>query len=383
MMILPAQLRLPRVMPDRTLLIALATLLFIGLVMVASSSIAEADRQIGNPLYYFNRQALYALLGLSAALAVVHVPMQYWQSNSFPLLGLGLFLLVLVLVPGIGDEVNGSRRWIGLGPISMQASEPARLCLLLYVAGYASRRQLALVSSWGGLLRPMLFMLLASGLLLMEPDYGGAAVLIAIAGMVLFLAGARLLPLVTLALGAVASLALLAMISPYRLQRLTSFTDPWADPFHTGFQLVQSLIAVGRGRIFGVGLGNSVQKLLYLPETHTDFLFAIYAEEFGLVGSLLIIGLFLLVLWRVFAIARRALERGQLFNGFVAYGLVGWLVLQAFINIGVNLGAFPTKGLTLPLLSYGGSSLVINLVLIGLLLRVDMESREPAQEGAT
>src|SRR5699024_7529328 len=225
MMILPAQLRLPRVMPDRTLLIALATLLFIGLVMVASSSIAEADRQIGNPLYYFNRQALYALLGLSAALAVVHVPMQYWQSNRFPLLGLGLFLLVLVRVPGSGDEVNGWRRWIGLGPISMQASEPARLCLLLYVAGYASRRQLALVSSWGGLLRPMLFMLLASGLLLMEPDYGGAAVLIAIAGMVLFLAGARLLPLVTLALGAVASLALLAMISPYRLQRLTSFTD--------------------------------------------------------------------------------------------------------------------------------------------------------------
>lgn len=375
------QLRLPQIMPDRALVVALAVLLFIGLVMVASSSVAMADRLTGTPLYFFNRQAVYTLFGLLIAFATVHIPMRVWQVNTFTLLGLGLLLVVLVLVPGIGHAVNGAQRWIDLGPISVQASEPARLCLLLYIAGYASRRQVELTTSWAGLVRPMVFMVIAAGLLLLEPNYGAAAVLIAIAGMILFLAGARLLALATLAGIGVGLLALFAMASPYRMERLASFSDPWADPFGSGFQLVQSLIAVGRGQIFGVGLGNSVQKLLYLPETHTDFLFAIYAEEFGLVGALLVIGLFMLVMWRAFVIARHAVERGQLFNGFVAYGLSGWLVLQAFINIGVNLGALPTKGLTLPLMSYGGSSLVISFVLIGLLLRVDMESRMPVDGG--
>src|SRR5699024_1511662 len=300
------------IVPDRMLLLSVSALLLIGLIMVASSSIAVADRMTGEPLYFFNRQAVYALLGLVAAFAVMHIPMRFWQVNTFLLLGLGLALLVVVLIPGIGHAVNGAQRWIGVGPISVQASEPARLCLLLYIAGYASRRQVDLAFTWSGLLRPMLFMLLAGGLLLLEPNYGATAVLLTIAGMVLFLAGARLLPLCTLAAGACALLVFFAMSSPYRMARLTSFSNPWADPFNSGFQLVQSLIAIGRGQIFGVGLGNSVQKLMYLPETHTDFLFAIYAEEFGLVGSLLIIGLFLFMVWRAFVIARRALDKGQL-----------------------------------------------------------------------
>lgn len=376
MMLWPERMYLPRIMPDQALLISTSALLCIGLVMVASSSIAMADRLTDAPLYYFNRQAIYALFGLVVTFAVMHVPMQFWQSNSFLMLAGGLVLLVLVLIPGIGNAVNGAQRWISLGPISMQASEPARLCLLLYIAGYASRRQVDLTHTWGGLLRPILFVVLAGGLMLLEPNYGATAVLVVIAGMVLFMAGARLLPLLTLAVAACMALTFFAMSSPYRMERLTSFSNPWADPFNSGYQLVQSLIAIGRGQIFGAGLGNSIQKLQYLPETHTDFLFAIFAEEFGLVGSLLVIGLFLLVVWRSFIIARRAVETGQLFNGFAAYGLSGWLVLQSFINIGVNLGALPTKGLTLPLMSYGGSSLVTSLVLIGFLLRIDMESRE-------
>lgn len=371
----PTQLHLPRIMPDRILLLSVSALLFIGLVMVASSSIAEADRLTGTPLYFFNRQAVYALLGLGLAFVIMYVPMRYWQENSFLLMLLGFVLLIAVLVPGVGHAVNGARRWIAVGPISVQASEPARLGLLLYIAAYASRQQLQLNLTWGGLLRPLLFVLIAGGLLLLEPNYGATAVLVTIAGMVLFLAGARLLPLCTLAAAACALLAFFALSSPYRLERLTSFSNPWADPFNSGYQLVQSLIAIGRGQIFGVGLGNSIQKLQYLPETHTDFLFAIYAEEFGLLGSLLVIALFLFVVWRAFVIARRAIDAGQLFNGFAAYGLAGWLVLQSFINIGVNLGALPTKGLTLPLMSYGGSSLVTSCIMIGLLLRIDMESR--------
>ncbi len=376
-----AHLRLPGVRPDLSLLAALAAILFIGLVMVGSASVAVGDRLTDAPLYFFYRQAIYALIGLVAGFAVLHVPLRFWQANTFSLLALGLGLLVLVLIPGIGHAVNGAQRWINLGPISLQVSEPARLCLILYVAGYASRRQIELAHSWGGLLRPLLFMLLASLLLLMEPNFGAAVILVTIAGMILFLAGARLFYLCVLAGGAGLLLVFAAFSSPYRLARLTSFADPWAHPYDTGFQLIQSLIAIGRGEIFGVGLGNSVQKLLYLPETHTDFLFAIYAEEFGLIGSLMVIGLFALVVWRGFMIARRAIDANQLFGGFVAYGLSAWLVLQAFVNISVNMGLLPTKGLTLPLMSYGGSSLVVMCIAAAFLLRVDMESRVPESEG--
>ncbi|ROO25067.1 cell division protein FtsW [Salinisphaera orenii MK-B5] len=368
---------LPRVRPDAALLISLALIGCIGLVMVGSASVAVADRMTGDPMYFFYRQAIYALIGLVVAFLVLHVPLRVWEANTFTLLGGGLLLLVVVLVPGIGHAVNGAQRWIDFGPISMQASEPARLALILYVAGYAARRRLELTTSWSGLFKPMLFMVIASFLLLLEPDYGAAAILVAVAGLILFLAGARLLHLVVLAGAAGGLLVALALSSPYRVARLVSFADPWAHPYASGFQLTQSLIAIGRGEIAGVGLGNSVQKLMYLPETHTDFLFAIYAEEFGLIGSLLLIGLFGLVVWRGFAIGRRALDMDRLFAGFAAYGLSSWLALQAFVNIAVNMGILPTKGLTLPLMSYGGSSLVIMCVLCALLIRVDIETRQP------
>ncbi len=370
-------LSLPRVRPDAALLIALALITGIGLVMVGSASVAVADRLTDDPMYFFYRQAIFALIGLVAGFTVLHVPLRVWQANTFTLLGAGLLLLLLVLIPGIGHAVNGARRWIDIGPVAMQASEPARFCLILYVAGYAARRQFDLATSWGGLFRPMFFMALASFLLLLEPDFGAAAVMVAVAAIVLFLAGARLIYLLVLGTLAGAAVVGLVLSSPYRLARLVSFADPWAHPYASGFQLTQSLIAIGRGEVAGVGLGNSVQKLLYLPETHTDFLFAIYAEEFGLIGTLLLIGLFAVVVWRGFVIGRRALVADQLFAGFVAYGMSAWLVLQAFLNIAVNMGLLPTKGLTLPLMSYGGSSLVMMCVLCALLIRVDLETRVP------
>ncbi|MBO9470477.1 putative lipid II flippase FtsW [Endozoicomonas sp. G2_2] len=370
-------LSLPRVRPDAALLIALSLIIGIGLVMVGSASVAVADRLTDDPMYFFYRQAIFALIGLVAGFTVLHVPLRVWQANTFTLLGAGLLLLLLVLIPGIGHAVNGARRWIDIGPVAMQASEPARFCLILYVAGYAARRQFDLATSWGGLFRPMFFMALASFLLLLEPDFGAAAVMVAVAAIVLFLAGARLIYLLVLGTLAGAAVVGLVLSSPYRLARLVSFADPWAHPYASGFQLTQSLIAIGRGEVAGVGLGNSVQKLLYLPETHTDFLFAIYAEEFGLIGALLLIGLFAVVVWRGFVIGRRALVADQLFAGFVAYGMSAWLVLQAFLNIAVNMGLLPTKGLTLPLMSYGGSSLVMMCVLCALLIRVDLETRVP------
>lgn len=377
-----AALKLPPVRPDTALSVALAVLLAIGLVMVASASVAVADRATDQPLYYFYRQAVYALLGLGVGFVVLHLPMRFWQANSVPLLGVGLVLLVAVLIPGIGREVNGARRWIDLGPVMLQASEPARLCLLLYLAGYAVRRQVELRMTLGGLLRPMLPVVLASLLLLLEPDYGSVAILVVVSGTMLFLAGARLSHLLMLGGTALALLVAAALSSPYRVERLVSFTDPWAHPYASGFQLTQALIAIGRGEFAGVGLGNSIQKLLYLPETHTDFLFAILAEEFGLIGSLAVIGLFVLVLWRGFVVARRSGATERWFGAYLAYGIVCWLTLQAFVNIAVNMGLLPTKGLTLPLMSYGGSSLVTTCVLVALLLRIDLEARAAESGGA-
>lgn len=368
-------LRLPASRVDPAFTTAVVLLLSFGLVMVASASVAVADRLTGVPLHYFYRQSAYALIGLFAALAVIHLPLKLWQLNSFNLLALALLLLAVVLVPGIGEEVNGARRWIDLGLVSVQVSVPARLCLLLYLAGYVVRRQYELRTSLWGVLRPVLPLALACLLMLLEPDYGACAMLFAVAGILLFVAGARLRHLLLLAGSAGTVLVATALSAPYRVERLVSFTDPWAHPFASGFQLTQSLIAIGRGEFFGVGLGNSVQKLLYLPETHTDFLFAILAEEFGLLGSLVIIGLFALVVWRGFAIGARALAAGHAFGAYVAYGLASWVGLQAFVNVGVNMGLLPTKGLTLPLMSYGGSSLVTTCVLVALLLRVDLETR--------
>lgn len=371
---------LPRALPDIGLLVTLLAILAIGLIMVASSSVAVADHLFGDPMHYFYHQLVYAVIGLAVAYAVVHVPMRRLEKHSFAMLGLGLFLLVVVLIPGLGHSVNGAQRWLSAGSLSFQASEPARLCLIVYIAGYASRRQVALSTSMGGLLRPFLFMAIACFLMLLEPDLGAGVILMAVSGIILFVAGARLFNIALLAAAGLLAGAAAIFSSPYRMERLLNFADPWAHPYDSGFQLVQSLIAIGRGHIWGVGLGESMQKMSYLPETHTDFLFAIYAEEFGLLGTLLLIALFSIVLWRGFKVARRAVAEGRLFGGLLAYGLTSWLVLQAFINIAVNMGLVPTKGLTLPLMSYGGSSLVMMCALCALLIRVDLESAHAREE---
>jgi cell division protein FtsW len=358
---------------DTVLLSIVAALFFGGLIILASASITVSDNAAGQPFLYVERQLIAALIGAAAAIFCLYVPMGVWRSLSPLMLLLGIALLCVVLVPGIGYEVNGSRRWVRLGFLNLQVSEPARLCLLFYLAGYAVRQQKALRERFVGFLRPMLVMTFACGLLLAEPDFGAAVVVLATALTMLFVAGARIRDFIIFFVTAVVAMTVLALASPYRMKRITGFLDPWADPFDSGFQLSQSLIAIGRGEWFGVGLGDSVQKLFYLPEAHTDFVFAVFAEEFGLLGSAALIALFLALLWRVFKLALRASDAERFFEAYLAIGIGTWLGLQAFINIGVNMGLLPTKGLTLPLVSYGRSSLIVTMIAIGLLLRIHHE----------
>ncbi len=368
----PARLRTP-LQIDHVLLTITLVLLIGGMIILASASISVSDGNAGQPFYYVERQLLAAFMGTVAAFVCLLVPMRLWQSLGPVMLLLGLALLTIVLVPGVGYTVNGSTRWLRIGVMNLQVSEPARLCLLLYVAGYLVRQNKCLRESFSGFLRPMLVLTLACGLLLAEPDFGAAIVLLATVLAMLFVAGARWRDFFLFFGVAIAAMAALAMTSEYRLARLTGFLDPWSDPFNSGFQLTQSLIAIGRGEWIGVGLGDGVQKLFYLPEAHTDFVFAVFAEEFGLLGSVLIIGLFFALLWRIFRLAMRANESERHFEAFLAVGIGTWFGLQAFINVGVNMGLLPTKGLTLPLISYGRSSLIVMMIAIGLLLRVHHE----------
>ncbi len=368
----PVRLKTP-IQIDAVLLLIGATLLLGGLVILASASIATSDNLAGDPFFYVERQAVAALIGAAGGILCLFIPMQTWRSIGPLLLLASIALLAVVLIPGVGYEVNGARRWLRIGFINLQVSEPARLCLILYLAGYLVRRNKSLREEFGGFVRPILLLSLACGLLLAEPDFGAAIVLLATALTMLFVAGARLRDFCLFFGVAVIAMAALAITSPYRLQRLTGFRDPWSDPFNTGFQLTQSLIAIGRGEWFGVGLGNGVQKLFYLPEAHTDFVFAVFAEEFGLAGSLVLIGLFLALLWRIFHLAVRAARSERFFEAYIAVGIGTWLGLQSFINIGVNMGLLPTKGLTLPLVSYGRSSLIVTMLSLGLLLRIHHE----------
>lgn len=358
---------------DPVLVTIVLTLLLGGLVILSSASITIADNAVGKPFFYVERQAVAAAIGIAACAVCLYVPMRVWRSLGPLMLLAGLALLLVVLVPGIGYEVNGSRRWIRFGIMNLQVSEPARLCLLIYLAGYVVRQEKALRESFSGFLRPMLVLSVGCALLLAEPDFGAATVLLATALIMLFVAGARMRDFIVFFLLALVSTLTLVLTTPYRMKRLTGFLDPWADPYDSGFQLTQSLIAIGRGEWFGVGLGESVQKLFYLPEAHTDFVFAVYAEEFGLLGSLALIALFTALLWRVFKLARRAADSERLFEAYLAIGLGAWLGLQAFINIGVNMGLLPTKGLTLPLISYGRSSLIVAIVALGLIMRIHHE----------
>jgi cell division protein FtsW len=299
--------------------------------------------------------------------------MRVWSSVGLLMLLIGIALLLVVLIPGVGHTVNGSTRWLRIGALNLQVSEPVRLCLMIYLAGYLVRQNKLLREQFTGFLRPMMVLSLAGALLLAEPDFGAAIVLLTTALAMLFVAGARFRDFFIFFGIASIVMAMLAITSPYRLERLTGFLDPWSDPYNSGFQLTQSLIAIGRGEWFGVGLGNGVQKLFYLPEAHTDFVFAVFAEEFGLFGSLVLIALFLALLWRIFMLAIRAANVERFFEAYLAIGIGTWLGLQAFINVGVNMGLLPTKGLTLPLISYGRSSLIVTMVSIGLLLRIHHE----------
>jgi len=371
-----------RLVLDPWLIGTVAALLLVGLVMVASASIGIAEKETGHAFYYFQRQVVYVLAGLLAATLGVLVPTRTWEKYSIYLLGGAFGLLLLVLVPGLGYEVNGARRWVRLGFMNFQVSELARVMLLTYIASYTVRRADEMRSSFVGLMKPVGVLVAAAVLLLFEPDFGAAAVLLATGLAVLFLAGARIHHLLVPIVLGIGAMGALAVTSAYRLRRLTAFRNPWEDPFDSGFQLVQSLIAIGRGEWFGVGLGASVQKLFYLPESHTDFVFAVLAEEFGFVGVAVVIALFALLVGRALKISRDAAVSGLAFQSGLAAAIGVWLGLQAFVNIGVNMGLLPTKGLTLPLLSYGGSSMLITLGWLGVLLRIHNETQSTGRGGA-
>jgi cell division protein FtsW len=358
-------------------------LVLLGLIMVTSASVSIASRETGQPFYYLERQLLLVAVGAACAAFVFSMRTEWLERASGPLLAVALGLLVLVLVPGLGHAVNGSRRWLRLAGVNFQVSELARVLVLVYVASYAVRREGQLRESLTGLAKPLALLALAGALLVAEPDLGAATVLFAAGFGLLFLAGARLRYVLAMTAVAAGGFALLALGSSYRVRRLTTFLDPWADPYHSGFQLTQSLIAIGRGQWLGVGLGESVQKLFYLPEAHTDFLFAVLAEELGLLGVLLTLALFLVLVWRAFHIARLASDAGLKFPAYLAAGFGLWVGIQTFINIGVNMGVLPTKGLTLPLMSYGRSSLVVTLAWVGVLLRVYHEAMREARGPAT
>lgn len=371
---------------DRNLLIAWLALLGFGLVMVASASVSLAEKRLGvdammfGELFYFYRQSLYVALGLSLAAAVTVLPTQVWYRGGFALLATAVILLVLVLIPDVGREVNGARRWFAFPGFRLQPAEPARLFLLLYLCGYIVRRRDEINSGWRGLVKPLLPLGWCCLLLLLQPDLGSAAVLLAVSFGLLFLAGARLRYLLVAFASGAALLTVLIVTSPYRLRRLLSFSDPFADPYDSGFQLSQSLIAIGQGEFAGVGLGNSVQKLLYLPEMHTDFIFAIIAEELGFIGSAALVAGFLYICVKGMDIGRRCIALGNPFAGYVAIMVSLWICTQAFLNVAVNAGLLPTKGLTLPFISYGGSSLVTFCIAMGLLLRCSIELQQAADE---
>jgi cell division protein FtsW len=358
---------------DKWILTITLALLAFGLLMVASASMVVSDKIYHSPLHFFMRQSIYLALALLLAAVVWRVPIDTWQRFSGYLFLFGLLLLVLVLLPGIGRTVNGSRRWLNLGLLTLQVSELVKFFMVLYMARYIQRFHVDLRTHWLAFVKPLILLALVAFLLLLEPDFGAAVVITATTLLMLYLSGARLLPFIVLLLVVMACLALLAVTSPYRLARLTSFLNPWHTPFGSGYQLTQSLMAFGRGGVFGVGLGNSVQKLFYLPEAHTDFLFAVIAEELGLIGVIALIGLFLVLVLRTLWVGLRAQKQGRLFAAFLCYGIGFWLGLQAVVNMGVNMGILPTKGITLPFISYGGSSMLVNCMVIAVVLRVSHE----------
>ena len=364
---------------DLPLLWTIMTLLAFGMVMVYSASIAsaEADRHLGfHSTYFFFRQSLYVGVALLAGWAAFQVPLERWKRYALPLFGVGALGLLLVLVPGLGKEVNGSRRWLSFLGFNVQPSEFMKFFVLVYAADYTARKA-AVMHDLKKVFLPMLIVMFLVGLLLLkEPDFGAFVVMIGVAGAILFLGGFDGKWFVFLMVLLAIAFALLIVLSPYRFNRLIWFWNPWADPFGKGYQLTHALIAFGHGGLWGLGLGASVEKQLYLPEAHTDFLMAVIAEELGFLGVLVTLGLFSFLIARSFAIGRRAASMERYFEALLAQGVGVWFALQSLVNMGVNMGLLPTKGLTLPLLSYGGSGIVANVVTLAVLLRIDYETRQ-------
>lgn len=360
---------------DGWLVLSAATLLLAGFIALASATLELGERDYGNAFFFLTRQAAAALIGLSGAVLAYQIPSRFWERLGLLPMLLAFALLVLVLAPGMGREVNGSTRWLTLGtPISVQVSEPVRLMVLMFVAGYAQRHAAALQQGMGALLKPVVLVAIVAALLLAQPDFGYAALIVAMSVGVLFVAGARFRDVSALALTAGAAFAMLAWTAPYRLARVNSFLDPWSDPMNSGWQLTQSLMAIGTGHLSGAGLGSGVQKLFYLPEAHTDFIFAVIAEEAGLLGSVALLAVFAVLVARVLAVARASARRKRMFQAYFALGLALCIGLQVLVNLGVNMGVLPTKGLALPLVSYGRSNLVVTLVSLGILLRIHREN---------
>ena len=360
---------------DKLLLITIITLLIGGMVMLASASMPLAERSFGDPFAYLYKQSSAVFLGIISSLIFFLTPSQYWEKLGIltPIFAIGL--LSLVFIPDLGVTVNGATRWIKWGPLpNIQVVDPARLLFFLYIAGYCVRQQEQLRMTFVSFLKPMIFIVPACLLLLLQPDFGSTVVLLIVTAALFFVAGFKFRYFTVIVLALVGILGLLAYISPYRMARITSFMNPWDDPFNSGYQLTQSLIAIGRGQWFGVGLGEGVQKLFYLPEAHTDFIFAVIAEELGLIGSLLIIGLYAVLIWRIFSIALKAINRKRIFQGYLSFAIAIWFTTQVIINIGVNMGLLPTKGLTLPLISYGRSSMIITLITLAIVLRIGCEN---------
>jgi cell division protein FtsW len=370
-----AQLRpdLLRLLSSRLVFIW-ATLMTFGLVLVASSSIGFADSVYGDEWYFARRHVIFLCMGLALCTAVALIPLSVWQRYAWVLLVVAFLLLALVLVPGIGRRVNGSQRWLILGPLTLQASEVVKFCVIVFFAAYFTKRAAELSLHNKGLLRALSILAVFIVLLLLEPDFGSSVVIVATVMGMLFFVGLRLWVMLTLMGLGGGLFVVMALMSPYRLQRLVTYLDPWADQFNAGYQLTQSLIAFGNGQWFGQGLGNSIQKMLYLPEAHTDFVFAVVAEELGLLGGLVVIFAFSFLIFELLRRCRSRMAHNDCFAALLMFGIAILFAVQAFINVGVASGFLPTKGLTLPFISYGGSSLMLCCALMGLVLRVDWES---------
>jgi cell division protein FtsW len=358
---------------DRFFFTLVVLLLSVGFVMVSSASVPVAERLFDNPLHFSIRHGIYMLIGLTLAYVVLNIPIQWWHNTNLLLLVFGLLGLLAVLA--VGRNVNGSTRWLYIGPIGIQTAEPAKLFFFVYLSSYLVRRHEEVRENLKGFLKPLFILFAFAVLLLMQPDLGTVIVMFGTSVVLLFLAGAKLWQFFGLIFTGLMSIAVLIIYSEYRWRRVTSFLDPWADPFGSGYQLTQSLMAFGRGGWFGQGLGNSVQKLEYLPEAHTDFILAVIAEETGLFGVMVVMSLLFLLFVRALWIGKRALQKGLSFHGFLAYALAIWIGCQTFVNVGVATGVLPTKGLTLPFVSSGGSSLILMLIAAAIILRIDFEVR--------